>query len=122
RDFLKTSLEAEMFTTDTASDGEEGSYLARTNDYDLIILVQMLPKKKGSEICQELRAAGKEVPIIMLSVQGEPLQKTDLLNLGADDYVAKPFTFSELLARVKAVLRRPREMTGDLLKMEDLTM
>lgn len=122
RDFLKISLDAEMFTVDAAADGETGSYLARTNNYDLIILDNMLPKKNGAEICQELRESGKTTPIIMLSVQSEPLQKTDLLNMGADDYLTKPFTFAELLARVKAVLRRPRQLEGEVLEMQDLSM
>src|SRR5262245_42240573 len=100
RDFLKVSLEAEMFTVDSAGDGETGSYLGRTNNYDLIILDNMLPKKSGSQICKELRTAGKTTPIIMLSIQGETNQKIDLLNTGADDYLTKPFTFGELLARI----------------------
>lgn len=121
-DFLKSGLDAEMFTVDAVSDGEQGSYLARTNTYDLVILDNMLPKKSGAEICQEVRAAGKTMPIIMLSVQSEPLQKIDLLNMGADDYVTKPFTFGELLARIRAVLRRPQQIEGERLQMADLTM
>jgi DNA-binding response OmpR family regulator len=122
RDFLKSSLDAEMFTVETAADGEQAFQLARTNEYDLIILDNILPNKHGLEICRDLRAAGKTVPIIMLSVQGEPINKMDLLNMGADDYLAKPFTFGELLARVRAVLRRPREITSETLKIQDLVM
>jgi len=121
-DFLKVSLEAEMFTVDLAVDGEKGSYLARTNNYDVIILDNVLPKKTGAEICRELRGAGIAAPIIMLSVQSEPLQKMDLLNMGADDYMAKPFTFGELLARVRAVLRRPQQLQSEVLQLEDLKM
>jgi DNA-binding response OmpR family regulator len=122
RDFLKVNLDAEMFTVDTAEDGETGSYLARTNNYDVIILDNVLPKKSGAQICQELRKSGKTTPIIMLSVQSEPLQKIDLLNIGADDYLTKPFTFGELLARIRAVLRRPQQLTSEILQFEDLSL
>lgn len=122
RDFLKVSLDAEMFSVDVAADGETGAHLARTNDYDLVILDNVLPKKSGAEVCKELRDNGKTMPIIMLSVQSEPLQKIDLLNMGADDYVTKPFTFGELLARIRAVLRRPKELEGETLEMADLSI
>jgi DNA-binding response OmpR family regulator len=122
RDFLKASLEAELFTVDAVEDGDKGSYLARTNDYDAIILDNALPYKSGTEICRELRASGKTVPIIMLSVESEIPQKIDLLNIGADDYVTKPFSFGELLARLRAVLRRPKQLESELLQFEDLKM
>jgi len=122
RDFLKKSLEAEMFTVDLAEDGERGSYLARTNNYDVIVLDDILPKKSGAEICAEVRAAGKATPIIMLSIKGEPGQKIGLLNMGADDYLSKPFTFGELLARIRALLRRPQQLESDVLEMEDLVI
>ena len=119
-EFLKSSLEAELYSVDVMEDGERGSYAARTNDYDLIILDYSLPNKSGKEICQEVRAAGKSVPMIMLTVNTESLNKVEMLNLGVDDYVTKPFVFAELLARVKAVLRRPKPIQSDMLEVGDL--
>ncbi len=122
RELLKIGLESEMFTVDTASDGESGSYIARTNDYDVILLDNALPKKTGLEVCREIRKAGKTVPIILISVKADPEEKTRLLNTGADDYVAKPFSFQELLARVRAVLRRPDKNLPDDLATGDLIL
>ncbi len=119
-DFLRVSLEAECFAVDTAFDGETGSYLARTNDYDLIILDNILPQKEGQVACKEIRAAGKSMPIIMLSVKSETVTKVDLLNAGADDYMTKPFSLEELLARMRALLRRPKEMENEILNVDDL--
>ncbi|HZS42654.1 MAG TPA: response regulator transcription factor [Candidatus Paceibacterota bacterium] len=120
--FLKSSLEAENFVADTAEDGEKGSYLARTNDYDLIILDYVMPKKDGLAVCQELRALNKTVPILMLSVKAEIPDRVKLLNVGVDDYVAKPFSFHELLARIRAILRRPRLVQNNPLKFADLVL
>ena len=108
RESLKKSLEAECFNIDTASDGERGSYLARTNDYDLILLDNMLPKKTGLEVCAEVRSRGKNMPIIMLTVQDEIPTKISLLNAGADDYVTKPFSFEELSARFGPCFGAPK--------------
>ncbi|HLP43865.1 MAG TPA: response regulator transcription factor, partial [Candidatus Nanoarchaeia archaeon] len=102
RELLKTGFESEMFAVDTAENGERGSYIARTNDYDVIILDNVMPKKTGLEVCQDIRKAGKDTPIILLSVESSPEEKTRLLTIGADDYLAKPFSFRELLARVRA--------------------
>ena len=120
RESLKKSLEAECFNIDTASDGERGSYLARTNDYDLILLDNMLQKKTGLEVCAEVRSRGKNMPIIMLTVQDEIPTKVSLLNAGADDYVTKPFSFEELSARIRAVLRRPQASLVEILNIKDL--
>lgn len=122
REFLKISLEAEMFTVDLAENGEKGSHLARANKYDVIILDDILPKKTGAEICAEIRKNGQTTPIIMLSIKTQATQKIDLLNMGADDYIGKPFTFGELLARIRAVLRRPQQLESDILEMEDLVL
>jgi DNA-binding response OmpR family regulator len=119
-EFLKSSLEAELFSVDHAVDGEEGSYLARTNDYDLIILDNGLPKKSGSQVCREIREAGKTIPIIMLSVQSELPTKLELFTAGVDDYVTKPFHFEELLQRIKAVLRRPKQIVAEVIRIGDL--
>jgi two-component system, OmpR family, response regulator len=119
---LKMQLESECFAVDIASDGEQGSYMARTNVYDAVILDWVLPKKLGPEVCAEIRASGKTMPIIFLTVSSEVASKVQALELGADDYLTKPFSFQELLARLRAVLRRPTQMTSDTLSVEDLTM
>ncbi len=120
--FLRAGLEAESFAVDVADDGERGSFLARTNDYDLIILDNVLPKKTGLQVCQEIRKDGKSVPIIVLSVKSETSAKVELLNSGADDYLSKPFSLEELLARVRALLRRPPKVEGDILQIADLIL
>lgn len=120
--FLKEALEAEYFAVDVANDGERGSYFARTNDYDLIILDNLLPKKEGSEVCRDIRAAGKAVPILIVSVRTGTSDKVDLLDAGADDYLTKPFALEELMARVRALLRRPQELEGDVLEIEDIIL
>lgn len=121
-DFLRVSLEAECFLVDTAFDGEAGSHLGRTNNYDLIILDNILPKKEGREACKEIRAVGKTTPIIMLSIKSETTMKVDLLNAGADDYMTKPFSLEELLARMRALLRRPKEIEDEVLRVDDLIL
>lgn len=122
RELLKTGFESEMFAVDTAENGEKGSYIARTNEYDIIIMDNVMPKKTGAEACTEIRKAGKNTPIILLSVESSPEEKTRLLGLGADDYVAKPFSFKELLARVRAVLRRPRKTIAENLVSGNLSL
>lgn len=121
-DFLKKGLESVCFAVDAAMDGEQGSYLAMTNDYDLIVLDNNLPKKNGKEIAREIRDEGKNTPIIMLSVHSDISTKVDLLNLGVDDYVTKPFSFDELLARIKALLRRPPKIEDEILQVGSLTL
>jgi DNA-binding response OmpR family regulator len=120
--FLKMSLEAESFIVDVAHDGEKGSYVARTEEYDLIILDHLLPKKDGFMLCQELRMLGNTTPILMLSAKTEVPLKVGFLNLGADDYVTKPFIFSEVLARVRALLRRPQLIKQAILTIDDLSL
>jgi len=93
--FLKKSLEAECYAVDAAEDGEEGSFLARTNDYDLVLLDNVMPKKTGLQVCEEVRRDGNNVPILMLSVKSETTTKVDLLNAGADDYLTTPFSYNE---------------------------
>lgn len=122
RNFLKSSLKAEGFVVDIAEDGKTGSYKASVNDYDLVILDIELPYKNGRQICSELRSSGKNMPIIMLSVKGEIDTKVDLLQTGADDYLTKPFSFTELSARIKALLRRPQKIEGEVLCIDDLVL
>ncbi len=121
-DSLCASLEAESFIVDCAHDGEKGSYMARTNSYDLIILDNILPKRSGVKVCEEIRASDISTPIIMLSMKDDPLFKSSLLNSGADDYLTKPFSFQELLARIKALMRRPRQIKSDILKIDNLVL
>lgn len=120
RNVLRLSLETRGFVVDEAEDGELGSYLARTNAYDVILLDNVLPKKMGGHVCKEIRETHISTPIIMLSSKQEVLTKINLLNSGADDYVTKPFSFEELLARLRAILRRPQESRHPKLKFKDL--
>lgn len=121
-DFLKPSLKAEGFVVDVAEDGEAGSYKAKLNNYDLIILDIGLPRKDGRQVCSEIRAAGKGMPILMLSIKGEIETKVDLLSIGADDYVTKPFSYAELAARVKALMRRPQKAEDDILRVDEIEL
>jgi DNA-binding response OmpR family regulator len=122
REFLKDGFGSESSNVDAADNGIDGSYMARTNDYDAIILDYSLPKKNGGIVCEEIRAAGKTTPIIFLSVIGDLRHKVDALEKGADDYVTKPFSFEELRARVRAVTRRPRKIEGSILRIADLVL
>lgn len=120
RDFIKKRLKEECYAVDTAADGEEGLMMAQTNDYALIILDNVMPKMIGQEVCVQLRAAGKSMPILILSVKTETTTKINLLNAGADDYLTKPFSPDELLARVKALLRRPLPIKQEIIAIDDL--
>jgi DNA-binding response OmpR family regulator len=122
REFLKESLVFEGFVVDAEEDGERGSYVARTNDYDLVLLDNMLPRKNGSIVCQEIRGAGKSMPVIMMTVQSDLAPKLELFGNGGDDYIVKPFALPELLARVRALVRRPRTIVQDVLRVADLVM
>ncbi len=122
RESLKASFEEECFAVDTAKDGTDGSYMARVNNYDLIILDHLLPGKDGFEVCDEIRRSGKHVPILMLSVKSEIDHKVQLFGQGIDDYVTKPFSFHELIARVRAILRRPKELKDDVITIDDLKL
>ena len=122
REMLAENLRRERFAVDTAGDGTEGSYLARTNEYDVIILDNMLPEKSGISVCSDVRRTGRVVPIIMLSVLTDSWRKVELLNAGADDYLSKPYSFDELMARVRALLRRPKELLGEVLTIDTLSV
>lgn len=119
---IKTILNKENFSVDFAVDGAKGFNLARLNNYDLLILDNCLPNKSGAEICYDLRILNKKMPILILSVLADIDQKVDLLEAGADDYMTKPFAKRELIARVIALLRRPREFKGDVYKIDDLVL
>lgn len=103
---LRHNLELEPYAVDVASDGEEGLAKLKTNSYDLVLLDIMMPKLSGFDVCKAARAHGISIPIIFLTARGEEIDKVVGLELGADDYITKPFSVRELLARVKAHLRR----------------
>jgi DNA-binding response OmpR family regulator len=103
---LKDNLEMESYSVDVASDGAEGLEKIKNNPYDLVLLDVMMPKLSGFDVCKGARAAGVTIPIILLTARGEEIDKILGLELGADDYITKPFSVRELLARVKAHLRR----------------
>jgi DNA-binding response OmpR family regulator len=103
---LRINLESEGYEVQLAEDGDRGLELARTTDPDLVVLDVMLPKRNGLEVLHDLRAEGRMMPIIILSAKTGEMDKVAGLELGAEDYVAKPFSLAELLARVKAALRR----------------
>jgi heavy metal response regulator len=104
--FIKKGFQSEAYSVDIALDGERGSYLGQTEEYDSIILDIMLPKKNGIEVLKEIRAANVQTPILMLTAKSDLEDRVLGLNLGADDYLSKPFAFSELLARVRSLMRR----------------
>ena len=120
--FLKSSLEAEGFVADTAIKGEEGIFMALTNSYDIIISDLNLPDLNGRDVCREIRQGGKETPILVLSVDSEVGSKISLLNIGADDYLSKPFSFQELLARIKALSRRQKNIVNETLEYGRLAL
>ena len=105
--FLERGLKEEHYTVDIAYDGEKGWEYAMTNDYDLLILDWMLPKMSGVELCHKFRKEGKITPVLILTAKDSVEDKIKGLDQGADDYLTKPFSFEELLARIRALLRRP---------------
>ncbi|HOZ80769.1 MAG TPA: response regulator transcription factor [Candidatus Woesebacteria bacterium] len=119
---LKKGLELEHYTVDLAFDGIEGYDLASDAKYDLILLDLMLPGMDGLEICRKLRQETNHTPILMLTAKSSIEDKVTGLNDGADDYLAKPFAFEELLARIKALSRRPQQVINTVLKYQDLTV
>ena len=120
--FLKEGLEAQMFTVDIALDGERGAFLGRSGTYDLIILDNSLPKLSGLEVLKEIRREKHHVPVLMLTIKSEISDKTEAFQLGADDYLTKPFLFEELILHVNALLKRPPKAEGELLKIDNLTL
>ncbi|KPJ63161.1 transcriptional regulator [candidate division WOR-1 bacterium DG_54_3] len=120
--FIERGLKEEYYVVDVAKDGENGIYLAEVNVYDLIILDIMLPGKDGVSVCRELRNKKIDVPILMLTAKDRVQDKVLGLDAGADDYLTKPFAFEELLARVRALLRRKNKRTSPVLKVADLEL
>ena len=119
---LKDGLEQEAYAVDVAYDGETGLNTALNDDYDLIILDVMLPELDGLEVCKRIRAAGNHTPILMLTARDQNRDVVQGLNKGADDYLAKPFSFEVLLARIRALLRRPQDTLGETLQVADLSL
>jgi len=119
---LKKALQAERYSVDVAYDGEEGVHKAMKNNYSLILLDIMLPKKDGLTICRELRERQIHTPIIMLTAKGTLEDRVAGLDFGADDYLIKPFGMSELFARIRSVLRRRKTTDSDMVKVGDLVM
>ncbi len=119
---IRRGLLEEAYAVDLAYDGEEGEYLAEVNPYDLIILDIMLPNKDGIQVCRELRAKKINTPILMLTAKDTVEDRVRGLDTGADDYLVKPFAFNELLARVRALLRREGTSKSPELRVGDLTL
>lgn len=115
-------LKYEDFDVTIASDGEEALVLGKDEYFDCIILDRMLPLKEGVEVCKELRESNIKTPIIMLTAKSGVNDKIEGLDAGADDYLAKPFSLDELLARIRALLRRPNNIVSDELKVGDLIL
>lgn len=118
--FIQRGLKEQKFAVDVARNGEEGLFLAEVNPYDLILLDIMLPKVDGFSICKQLRTKRNHTPILMLTARDAVNDKINGLNAGADDYLSKPFAFGELLARIRALLRRPQEKKSNHLQVADL--
>jgi heavy metal response regulator len=119
---LAKGLRRQKYAVDVAQDGEAAEHEASVNDYDLIILDVMLPRKDGFEVCRELRAAGSAVPVLMLTARDTVRDRIAGLDIGADDYLTKPFDFHELLARVRALLRRGQALRPERIEVADLTI
>lgn len=121
---VKRGLELKGFTVDWLSDGDKARtrVLLYKDEYDLVLLDLMLPDVDGATICRDAREAGVTTPIIMLTARDETEYKIDLLNMGADDYITKPFSFDELVARIQAVLRRPSDALPGTLTVRDIEL
>ncbi|HSB27344.1 MAG TPA: response regulator transcription factor, partial [Pyrinomonadaceae bacterium] len=119
---LRDNFEYEGYEVISAADGAEGLERALADQPDLVVLDVMMPKMSGLDVCKQLKARKPAVPIIMLTARGQEIDKVVGLELGADDYVTKPFSIRELMARVKAVLRRvsPPSLTGDVYRFSDV--
>ncbi|OHB32705.1 MAG: DNA-binding response regulator [Desulfuromonadaceae bacterium GWC2_58_13] len=120
--FIKRGLEEESFAVDVAYDGEEGRYMAETNQYDLILMDVMLPKKDGLTVVRELREKNIAVPVLCLTAKDTVDDIVAGLDSGSDDYLTKPFAFAELLARVRALLRRGAQDRGAEIHFADLRL
>ncbi|NOT14519.1 MAG: heavy metal response regulator transcription factor [Methylotenera sp.] len=121
-DYLKQGLTEAGFVVDLVRDGLDGVHQALTEDYDLVVLDVMLPKLDGWQVLQRVRQGGKHMPVLFLSARDQIEDRVKGLELGADDYLVKPFAFSELLARVRTLLRRGKGKEPELLHVADLEL
>jgi DNA-binding response OmpR family regulator len=119
---LKKGLEQESYAVDVVYTGTDGYDYGMSDEYDVIVLDRLLPGIDGLTICQKLREKNIHTPILMLTAKGQIDDRVEGLNAGADDYLTKPFAFSELLARVKALTRRPQKTSGAVLRLADLQL
>jgi len=120
---IKKGLELKGYAVDVVHDGDSGFAHAVDPDYDLVVLDRMLPgSMDGVELCRKMRTDGVSTPVLMLTARGTIGDKVEGLNSGADDYLVKPFSFDELIARVKALLRRPTNHTGAVITVGDLSL
>jgi DNA-binding response OmpR family regulator len=119
---IKEGLEQESYAVDVVYDGEDGYNSARGDEYDLILLDVMLPRLNGFEVSKALRHDGTHTPILMLTAKDQSRDVVTGLDSGADDYLAKPFSFEVLLARIRALLRRPHDTAAEILQAGDLTL
>jgi len=120
--FIAKGLREQSYAVDMAADGEQALYHATVNEYDLVILDVMLPIKDGHTVCRELRGAGFGTPILMLTARAAVDDRVAGLDSGADDYLAKPFDFKELLARMRALLRRSKGLRPQVVRLADLAL
>ncbi len=121
-EMVRDGLSSHSYTTDVSFDGADGSFMARSYEYDAIVLDYSLPKKSGLIVCKDIRNAGKSTPIIFLSGLDATETKIEVLEHGADDYMTKPFSLDELRARLKALTRRPAQIQEHIIKVHDLTL
>lgn len=121
---IKRGLEVEGYAVDVVSDGKKAltRISLHRNDYDVVVLDLMLPSMDGHEVCKEMRAADITVPVLILTARAETETRVNLLLSGADDYLVKPFSFAELSARIKALLRRPQEALPEVLHVGDIEL
>ena len=119
---LARGLREQSYAVDIAKNGNDGLYQSSINDYDLIVLDVLLPERDGFEVCRELRARGNATPILMLTARAAVDDRLTGFDAGADDYLTKPFSFRELLARIRALLRRDSRLHPDIFEIEDLVI
>jgi len=120
--YLKKGLMEHGFSVDVAINGEDGLHLAQTESYDMIVLDVMLPERSGWSVIETLRRGGNDVPVIFLSARDGVHDRVHGLELGADDYLVKPFAFSELLARIRIILRRHYQLQPEKMCLEELEL
>ena len=118
----KRALELQTYAVDVVHNGKDGLDMAIGEEFDLIILDVMLPGMTGTEVCRRIRSQKITTPVMMLTAKGQIIDKVEGLDNGADDYIVKPFSFEELFARIRALIRRPKELEESILSIKDLTL